>query len=90
LIVYQIAREALTNSVRHSKARTIWLSMSSKPDSFEAVIEDDGSGFNVDELSGHLHFGLQLMKERANSIGGELEIRSSLGSGTVVTLLVRR
>jgi signal transduction histidine kinase len=89
LVVYQIAREALTNSVRHSHAKTIWLSLSSDADSFEAVIEDDGSGFNADDLSGHLHFGLQLMKERADSIGGELEIRSSLGSGTVVTLIVR-
>jgi nitrate/nitrite-specific signal transduction histidine kinase len=38
-------------------------------------------------LSGHLHFGLQLMKERAASIGAELEIRSSPGSGTVVRLM---
>jgi signal transduction histidine kinase len=89
LVVYQIAREALTNSVRHSHAKTIWLSVSSTPDSFEAVIEDDGSGFNMDELSDHLHFGLQLMKERADSIEGELEIRSSRGSGTVIKLTVR-
>jgi signal transduction histidine kinase len=88
LVVYQIAREALTNSVRHSHAKTIWLSLSSNSDSFEAVIEDDGSGFNMDEISGNLHFGLQLMKERAASIEGELEIRSSLGSGTVVILTV--
>jgi signal transduction histidine kinase len=89
LVVYQIAREALTNSVRHSAAKTIWLSLSSSPGVFEIVVEDDGSGFNVDELSSHLHFGLQLMKERADSIGGELEIRSSTGSGTVVTLTLR-
>ena len=89
LVVYQIAREALTNSVRHSHAKTIWLSLSSTSDSFEVVIEDDGSGFNMDELSNHLHFGLQLMKERADSIEGELEIRSSPGSGTVVKLTVR-
>lgn len=89
LVVYQIAREALTNSVRHSHAKTIWLSVSSTSDSFEAVIEDHGSGFNMDELSNHLHFGLQLMKERADSIDGELEIRSSQGSGTVIKLTVR-
>ncbi len=89
LIVYQIAREALTNSARHSQAKTIWLSLGSRTDSFEAVIEDDGCGFNMNGLSGHLHFGLQLMKERASSIGAELEIRSSLGSGTVVKLTFR-
>ena len=87
LVVYQIAREALTNSARHSKAKTIWLSLGSRSDSFETVVEDDGCGFNMNGLSGHLHFGLQLMKERAASIDAELEIRSSLGSGTVVRLI---
>jgi signal transduction histidine kinase len=89
LVVYQIAREALTNAVRHSHAKTIWLSVSSTPDSFEAVIEDDGTGFDMNQLSNHLHFGLQLMTERADSIEGELDIRSSLGSGTVIKLTVR-
>jgi signal transduction histidine kinase len=86
LIVYQIAREALTNSARHSHAKTIWLSLSQEPGSFEAAIEDDGCGFNM-EPSSHLHFGLQLMRERAASIDAELEIRSSPGSGTVVRLM---
>ncbi|MGI8521146.1 MAG: sensor histidine kinase [Actinomycetota bacterium] len=89
LIVYQIAREALANSARHSRAKTVWLSLSSSPDLCEAVVEDDGCGFDLEEVRGHLHFGLQLMKERAASIGGELEIRSSLGSGTVVRLRFR-
>jgi signal transduction histidine kinase len=89
LIVYQIAREALSNSARHSQAKTIWLSVSSMLGGCEAVIEDDGCGFDVDGLSGHLHFGLQLMRERAASIDAELEIRSGLGSGTVVRLAFR-
>jgi two-component system NarL family sensor kinase len=90
LIVYQIAREALSNSARHSRAKTVWLSLSSRSsDSCEAVVEDDGCGFNMDGLSGHLHFGLQLMKERAASIDANLEIRSSRGSGTVVRLMFR-
>jgi signal transduction histidine kinase len=87
LVVYQIAREALTNSARHARAKTIWLSLVSRSDRFETVIEDDGCGFNMNGPSGHLHFGLQLMKERAASIGAELEVRSSPGSGTVVRLM---
>jgi signal transduction histidine kinase len=87
LIIYQIAREALSNSARHSQAKTVWLSLSSTPDSCEAVVEDDGRGFDLERLSGHLHFGLQLMMERAASIDAELQIRSSPGSGTVVRLM---
>jgi len=89
LIVYQIAREALSNSARHSRAKTVWLSLSSTPDGCEALVEDDGCGFSMDGVSNHLHFGLQLMKERAASIDAELEIRSSPESGTVVRLVFR-
>jgi signal transduction histidine kinase len=89
LIIYQIAREALTNAARHSKARTTWLSLRHGPDSLEAEIEDDGCGFSLDAPTSHLHFGLQLMRERAAAIGADLEIRSNPGSGTVVRLFFR-
>ena len=42
-------------------------------------IEDDGVGFDPSSSRSDLHFGLQLMSERAAEIGAELEIRSSLG-----------
>lgn len=86
LIVYQIAREALTNAARHSKARTVWLSLRLGLTSFEVEVEDDGCGFSCDGPTSHLHFGLQLMRERAASIDADLEIRSSPESGTVVRL----
>ena len=87
--MYQIAREALSNSARHSSAKTVWLSLKSSPDVSEVVVEDDGCGFNPGEVQGPLHFGLQLMKERALSIDAELQIRSSPGEGTVVSLAFR-
>jgi signal transduction histidine kinase len=87
LVVYQIVREALTNAARHSKAKTIWLSLESTSGSFEASVEDDGCGFDTEAPVSQLHFGLQLMKERAATIGALLEIRSSPGFGTVVKLL---
>jgi signal transduction histidine kinase len=90
LIVYQIAREALSNAARHSQAKTVWLSLTSTPETCEAVVEDDGSGFDLEGIQGDLHFGLQLMKERAASIDAQLEIHSSPGSGTVVRLTFRR
>jgi signal transduction histidine kinase len=86
LVVYQIAREALTNAARHSKAKTVWLSLQAGRNSFEAEIEDDGCGFSPNDTIGQLHFGLQLMRERAASIDAHLEILSSPGSGTVIKL----
>ena len=86
LVVYQIAREALSNAARHSTAKTIWLSMAPTTAGWEIVIEDHGCGFALAAGQKPLHFGLDLMRERADSIGAELEIRSAPGSGTVVRL----
>jgi signal transduction histidine kinase len=90
LIVYQIAREALINAAHHSKARTIWLSLRQEAGSLQAEIEDDGVGFDPSSSRSDLHFGLQLMSERAAEIGADLEIRSSPGIGTTVRLIFQR
>jgi signal transduction histidine kinase len=90
LIVYQIAREALINAAHHSKARTIWLSIRQEAGSLQAEIEDDGVGFDPSSSRSDLHFGLQLMSERAAEIGADLEIRSSPGIGTTVRLIFQR
>jgi signal transduction histidine kinase len=86
LISYQIGREALTNALRHSGARTIWLTLQAGADTCTLTVEDDGCGFDVDQPSTGLHFGLQLMRERANSIAGDLRISSSPGIGSTVRL----
>ena len=90
LIVYQIAREALINAAHHSKARTIWLSLRKEAGSLQAEIEDDGVGFDPSSGRSELHFGLQLMSERAAEIGADLEIRSSPGIGTTVRLIFQQ
>jgi signal transduction histidine kinase len=91
LVVYQVAREALTNSIRHAAARTVWVSLRRRTDSdtCELVVEDDGVGFDFENSDRDRHFGLELMKERAMSISARLEVRSSRGSGTTVELRFR-
>jgi signal transduction histidine kinase len=86
LIVYQVGREALTNAVRHSGARTVWVTLESAAERCSLVVEDDGCGFDQTEPSSGLHFGMQLMEERANSIAASLRIWSKPGSGTSVRL----
>jgi nitrate/nitrite-specific signal transduction histidine kinase len=55
----------------------------------ELIVEDDGYGYDLGSLKRDRHFGLELMKERAASISARLDIRSSLGAGTVVELHFR-
>jgi signal transduction histidine kinase len=83
LVVYQIAREALTNAARHADASTIRLSLRVADGHLRLVVRDDGHGLRSAAIS-RSHFGLDLMRERAEMIGGTLVIDSSPEGVTVV------
>ena len=81
----RIAREAVTNAVRHGDAENIALRLEFEGSMFGMEIRDDGRGFAgtpPDGSSGH--FGLTGMRERAKAIGATLVVESSLGEGTTV------
>ena len=88
LVVYQIAREALLNAVKHSAARTIWVKLSAAAGSIRLSVQDDGVGFDMYERGDGRHFGLALMAERVGSAAGRIEIRSSQGNGTLIEAAV--
>ena len=83
----RIAREAVTNAVRHGDAENIVLRLEFEGSMFGMEIRDDGEGFAgtpPDGSSGH--FGLTGMRERAEAIGATLAVESSVGEGTAVRL----
>jgi signal transduction histidine kinase/ligand-binding sensor domain-containing protein len=84
----RIAQEAVTNSVKHSGARTVEVALDYSHRSVHLSVKDDGAGFAQGE-NGHGragHYGLIGMKERASHIGAELELASSPGRGTMVSV----
>ncbi|MEM6884801.1 MAG: ATP-binding protein, partial [Verrucomicrobiota bacterium] len=84
--IFRIAKEAVTNAVRHASPSNIEVELHFRPKAFELLIEDDGIGFEVERLSKSERFGLQGMRERANRVQGLIEIKSSRGQGTLVRL----
>jgi signal transduction histidine kinase len=93
LLIYQIAREALVNAVRHSRAQAVWISLNETEGRIELRIEDDGIGFDPrdpDLDKDSRHFGVELMKERAAQLGAEFTLAASPGGGVVVDLAVPR
>ena len=84
LLVYQIAREALGNAARHSGAARIGLFLGVRDGAIRLVVQDDGQGFIPQDIIRAGHFGLQLMRERAELAGGTILIDSGPGRGTVV------
>ncbi len=79
--LYLIFKEAINNSIKHSKCMQLSLDASVEKDRIELVLRDDGTGFDVDSsMKGN---GIVNIKRRAKNIGGELELSSS-GTGTVI------
>jgi signal transduction histidine kinase/DNA-binding NarL/FixJ family response regulator len=80
--VVRVAREALTNIVRHARARSVRLGLLYEQGGVSLLIQDDGQGF--DPTSGWQadHFGLRAMTERAQQLGATVEVDSLAGWGT--------
>lgn len=86
-----IGREAIINAIKHSEGSNIEVEIIYDPRELRLRIRDDGCGINADVLEegGRAnHWGLQGMRERAERIGGELEVWSRVGSGTEIQLTV--
>lgn len=84
----QMAREALSNAVRHAHADRITLSLHSVGSVLVLAVEDDGVGFVATAAPPSGHLGLANLRERATAIGGELTIDSIAGGGARIRILV--
>lgn len=80
-------QEAIANAACHGDAQHVEVSVQPKDGGLSVRISDDGSGFEPGE-SRPGHHGLLFMRERIEALGGQLEIDSGPGSGTVVSLFV--
>ena len=79
--VARVVQEALANARRHSAARRVTVSLAGG----QVEIRDDGRGFGPETPAG---MGLTGMRERARSLGGELEVEAEPGRGTLVRLRI--
>lgn len=83
--IYRIAQEAFENIAAHSGADLVSISLTRKDSFIEFVIQDNGQGFNVEEiLTRGTEGGLSTMRERALLSGGLFLIESEAGKGTTL------
>ena len=85
-VVYRVVQEALTNITRHSGADTASLTVIVAEGRVRVLVEDDGVGFDADVARRRGHLGLKSMAERAERVGGTVELSSTPGAGTTVLL----
>ena len=87
--MFRIAQEAVANALRHGRPQQVRLTLVSEPNGLRLLIKDDGMGME-DGPPASDGLGLRIMEYRAGLIGGTLQIASSAGAGTSVTLTLPR
>jgi len=86
--LFRILQESLTNVARHAEAKKVKVSLAKKNDELVLSIEDDGQGFDQFETASKKTLGVLGMEERSEMMGGNYQINSQPGMGTVVTVSV--
>lgn len=85
----RIGQEAVANAVKHGQAQSVSIELLYTPTLVRLTVSDDGQGFSATQASPTGHFGLLDMRERAQSMGSQLEVESKPGHGTRVGVEVR-
>jgi signal transduction histidine kinase len=86
--IYRIAQEALINVVSHANAHNLTVQLGHFNSHLVLTVSDDGRGFDLTAPKTARRFGVQGMRERAEMIGGVLELESQPGQGTIVMLSI--
>ncbi|MFC2010184.1 histidine kinase [Chloroflexota bacterium] len=90
ITVYRAIQEAINNIRKHSEATKVSLTMQYQADRLIVEIRDNGKGFDLSQTTDSAisigHMGLLGMRQRAEILGGRIRIKTSEGSGTIITL----
>ncbi|MCX7005497.1 MAG: PAS domain S-box protein [bacterium] len=87
MLVFMAVREVVINALKHAAAQTIEICMTETAHTLTVVVRDDGVGFIADAVGAH-NFGLFKTRERIGYLGGSVQVASTPGAGTRVTLTV--
>ncbi len=79
--IYRLVQEAVNNSARHANARSIEVMVKHEGSRVRFTVRDDGGGFDTRFVRG---LGMLGMEERVRRLGGEIQIDSQLGRGTLI------
>jgi signal transduction histidine kinase len=91
LALYRIIQESLNNVIKHADADEVFINLTLRDETVKLTVEDNGIGFDYQEIKSDLDskkgpLGLNIMKERAIQIGGELWIETEKGKGTMLVV----
>jgi signal transduction histidine kinase len=84
LVAYRAVQEALTNVSKHAQATRVTIDLSAARGVLSVEVSDNGRGLSSDDLAKPGSFGLRGLRERADTVGGWVDVSSGLGGATVI------
>ena len=86
--LFRVVQEALNNVARHADATQVDVLVEHRGDRVMVMVEDNGIGFDPDQVRRGDHLGLLGLRERAEALGGTLAVESAPGKGTTIVVEV--
>ena len=86
IALFHICQEALANIAKHAQAKHVEVMVWTTPDRILMEVHDDGKGFDLQKVQLTLGHGISNMQTRARNLGGDLEITTDPGKGTIIMI----
>ena len=86
MTIFRAVQECCLNAIKHSGGNLLQITMKQKEDAFVVSVIDNGTGFDIEEVkqTKQNHFGLKVMQERIELLGGSFQMKSIFGEGTKI------
>lgn len=88
IMVYRIIQEIVNNTLKHSEAKSLRLSMQMHEDQLQIEYSDDGKGFDYDRMLDSKSIGLSSIQSRINFLNGKMKVHTSPGKGAAYNFLI--
>lgn len=85
--IFRLVQESVTNAIKHGNSREVWVKIEWLRNHINISVKDSGKGFDINIIKEH-SFGIVGMKERIDLLKGTMDIKSTIGEGTIVSFKV--
>jgi signal transduction histidine kinase len=86
LLMYHIAREGIMNAMKHASPTDVWIGVQESGEDVVMALRDNGVGFDTSQPGPEGHYGMAMMRERAQVGGGSFDVVSAPDEGTTITV----
>jgi len=88
MVLYRVIQEAVNNVIKHAGANSLDIQLTKDEEGINVMIEDNGNGFDINQLEKFDGIGLKNIRTRVTYLNGTIDFSSSLGQGTLIAIFI--